>query len=76
MPTRDTAADGSGLRLVAAVSLTAIALCGVGAVVTLLVGGLDRSTLAVAIVVIGSVVGLGLYATRTARRTETPYWRS
>lgn len=75
MTARDTA-PGSGLRVVAAVSVATVALCGVGALVTLLGSGLDRPTAAVAAVVLGSVVGLGLYATRKARRTETPYWRS
>lgn len=76
MTARDTASEGSALRFVAAVSVAAVALCGVGALVTLLGNGPDRSTAAVAAVVLGSVFGLGLYATRKARRTETPYWRS
>lgn len=75
MARRDTS-GAVGLRVVAAVSVVAVALVGVGAPVVLLAGGLDPSTLAVAAVVFGSVCALGLYATRTARRTETPYWRS
>lgn len=75
MTARDTD-SGLGLRFVAAVSVAVIALCGVGAIVTLLGSAPDRSTLAVAAVVFGSVFGLGLYATRKARRVETPYWRS
>ncbi|RDI72856.1 hypothetical protein [Halopelagius longus] len=75
MPER-VAVDGLALRLVAVVSVAVVALLGVGAVATLLVGAPDRSTLAVAAVVLGSVCALGLYAARTVRRTETPYWRS
>ncbi|MFC6824784.1 hypothetical protein [Halopelagius fulvigenes] len=76
MSNRDATSGGVALRLVAVVSVAAVAVLGVGAVATLLLGAPDSSTLAVAAAVLGGVCALGLYATRKARRTETPYWRS